>query len=110
MGLRKGTGSVSVNIMVWYELCGLPGFGQKRSDQGISTKSVAAKSCWMVRCLKGMASEVFAWQKNSALHSRAVKVLGGGGVGEETLLQKGPSPTRLSQDYQRISKRTLLKP
>ena len=26
----------------------------------------------------------------------AIKVLGGGGVGEETLLQKGPSPTKSS--------------
>ncbi len=25
---------------------------------------------------------------------RYIKVLGGGGVGEETLLQKGPSPTK----------------
>ena len=26
--------------------------------------------------------------------SNAIRVLGGGGVGEETLLQKGPSPTK----------------
>ena len=103
-GLRKGTGSVSANIMVWYELCGLPGFGQKRSDQGISTKSVAAKSCWMVRCLKGMASEVFAWQKNSALHSRAVKALGGGVWGRRPFCKRGPPPQEFHNTFKELAK------
>jgi len=31
-----------------------------------------------------------------ALRALTVRVLGGGGVGEETLLQKGPSPTKFS--------------
>ncbi|VZH33774.1 conserved protein of unknown function [Desulfovibrio sp. 86] len=59
------------------------------------------------------------WQKKTCAGSIAsnmpvsntsqLKVLGGGGVGEETLLQKGPSPTKyfkaLFQPPQSISKR-----
>ena len=33
------------------------------------------------------------YRKNTSNALPQIKVLGGGGVGEETLLQKGPSPT-----------------
>jgi len=33
-------------------------------------------------------------QKKFCIQHKTIKVLGGGGVGEETLLQKDPSPTK----------------
>ncbi len=56
--------------------------------------------------LEQMPGKFVCWQENAASgtaqqgripiisRSNTIRVLGGGGVGEETLLQKGPSPTK----------------
>ncbi|SCM71996.1 hypothetical protein KL86DES1_20333 [uncultured Desulfovibrio sp.] len=53
----------------------------------------------IARCLKGAVSNIPASESetNRVLNPTLIRVLGGGGVGEGTLLQKGPSPTKFFQ-------------
>jgi len=45
-------------------------------------------------CLESVGAAPVSINNHFVLQKTGIKVLGGGGVGEETLLQKGPSPTK----------------